>query len=323
MPYNLILNSSNVIGSSNTQFRYNFISGALTINEDSEMCVSQIVLPYSFFNINGTYYNNATIRYQFPNSGGLFDVYNYTLPNGFYQTSDINNALVQYMISQNQYFINSNTGNNLYYIQILTNTTYYANQIICSPVPTSLPSGYSLPTAGFNYNSTSIASGHTGLPSVGYTPKLGFALTGSCASILGFTPNAYYPPSSQTTSYNVLSTKTPNATPINSIVIRCDMANNACAMPSDVIDSFSPNVAFGSNIVYTPTYEKWISIQGGTYSGMTIVFQDQNFNTIYANDSNVMISLLIRQGKEKPAISKTITPNEILPFKTPNFKNEL
>ena len=310
MPYNLILNSSNVISSSNTQFRYNFISGALTINEDSEMSVSQIVMPYSFFNVNATYYNNATIRYQFPNSGGLFDVYNYTLPNGFYQTSDINNALVQYMISQNQYFINTNTGNNLYYIQIVTNTTYYANQIICSPVPTTLPSGYSLPSAGFNYNSTSIASGHTGLPSVGYTPKL------------GFTPNTYYPTSSQTTSYNVLSTTTPNATPINSIVIRCDMANNACAMPSDIIDSFTPNVAFGSNIVYTPTYEKWISIQSGTYSAMTIVFQDQNFNTIYANDSNVMISLLIRQGKEKPAISKTITPNEILPFKPPNFKNE-
>ena len=170
---------------------------------------------------------------------------------------------------------------------------------------------------------TSIASGHTGLPTISYTPKLGFALTGSCASILGFTPNAYYPTSSQITSYNVLSTKTPNATPINSIVIRCDMANNACAMPSDVIDSFTPNVAFGSNIVYTPTYEKWISIQSGTYSGMTIVFQDQNFNTIYANDSNVMISLLIRQGKEKPKINKTITPNEILPFKPPVFKNEL
>lgn len=100
-------------------------------------------------------------------------------------------------------------------------------------------------------------------------------------------------------SYNVLSNCTPNATPVNSIVVRSDIVNNNCAVPSDILDTFSINASFGSNIVYIPPYEKWISIQPGTYASLSIVFQDQNFFALQANDSNVLIALLLRQGKKK------------------------
>ena len=101
------------------------------------------------------------------------------------------------------------------------------------------------------------------------------------------------------TSYNVLSNTTPNATPVNSIVVRSDIVNNRCAMPIDILDTFSINANFGSNITYSPPYEKWISIQAGTYASLSIAFQDQNFFTLQANDPNVLIALLLRQGKEK------------------------
>ena len=81
-------------------------------------------------------------------------------------------------------------------------------------------------------------------------------------------------------------------------------------MPSDILDTFSINASFGSNIVYIPPYEKWISIQSGTYASLSIVFQDQNFFALQANDSNVLIALLLRQGKEKPS--------EKNPFLTPS-----
>lgn len=334
MPYTLVLNSSNVIGSNNSIFKYNFINGSFEINDESEMCVSQIVIPYSWFNINKAFYTNATIQYKFPN-GSSPNTYTVSIPDGYYSVSDISNYLALYMVSQNQYFYNSTTGNNQYFIQIVTNTTYYSNQIIITPVPTALPSGYSLPTnivngftyTGFNSNSTTAgASGsiNSFYPLVSTTPQVIIpTYTGvyGIGSILGFT-SGIYPTISQTTSYNILSNTTPNATPVNSIVVRSDVVNNPCAMPSDILDTFSISSSFGSNITYSPPYEKWISIQEGTYASLTIAFQDQNFNTLQANDPNVLIALLLRQGKKKTKPITSITSNYTPIVKQIDFKDE-
>jgi hypothetical protein len=89
MTYNLVLNSTNVIGSNNSISKYNFINGAFNINEDSEMCISQIVIPYSWFNINKGYYTNATLQYKFPN-GESDNTYTVTFPNGYFSVNDLN-----------------------------------------------------------------------------------------------------------------------------------------------------------------------------------------------------------------------------------------
>ena len=314
MPYNIILNSSNVIGNSNSQFTYKFINGCYNINDDSEICVSQIIIPYSWFNINGSYYNNATIKYYFPN-GSSNNLYTVIFPNGFYSVNDLNNYLQLYMVSQNQYFYNSTTTQNLYYIQITTNTTYYSNQIIVNPVPTSLPTNYSLPTmtyngytyTGFNCNPTtagSTSSSTSYYPNSIITPQLVIpSYTGiyGIGSILGFT-SGNYPSSTSSSSQNVLSNITPNATNVNSIIVRCNIVNNECASPTDVLDVFNINTSFGSNIIYEPSYEKWISVKGGVYNSLNVYLQDQNFNTLQANDSNVLICLLLKQGKNKEVV---------------------
>jgi len=335
MPYTLVLNSSNVIGSNNSVFRYNFINGAFNINEDSEMCVSQIVIPYSWFNINGAYYNNATLQYRFPN-GSSNNLYTVTFANGYYSVNDLNNYLQLFMVSKNQYFYNSTTGTNLYYIEIVPNTTYYSNQIIINPIPVALPSGFSLPTTiinGFTYtgfNSNTTTGGSSGsttsfFPTTIITSQViipTYTEIFGIGSIIGFLAGSY-PPVTQSTSYNVLSNSLPNATPVNSVVVRSDVVNNPCAMPSDILDTFSISSSFGSNITYTPPYEKWISIQAGTYSSISIAFQDQNFTTLQANDPNVLIALLLRQGKKKPPIINTNTNKIVSPLvKQLEFKDE-
>ena len=321
MPYTLVLNSSNVIGSNNSIFKYNFINGSFTINEDSEMCISQIVVPYSWFNINRAYYSNATLQYIFPN-GSSSDTFTVIFPDGYYSVQDLNYFLQLYMVSQNQYFYNSTTGLNLYYIQIVTNVTYYSNQIIITNIPTTVPSGYSLPTTiingytytGFNCNTTTaglFGSTSSFYPTSTLTPQViipAYIGIFGIGSILGFLAGTY-PPIAQSTPYNILSNSLPNATPVNSIVVRSDVVNNPCAMPSDILDTFSISSNFGSNITYTPPYEKWVSIQSGTYANFSIAFQDQNFNTLQANDPNVLIALLIRQGKKKPPhINRIVSP---------------
>jgi hypothetical protein len=80
--------------------------------------------------------------------------------------------------------------------------------------------------------------------------------------------------------------------------MRCNLINNNLATPSDILDLVPINATFGSNITYNPSFQRWLSIGDGTYSSMTITFNDQNLNTLYSKDPNLALTLLIRK-KEK------------------------
>jgi hypothetical protein len=98
---------------------------------------------------------------------------------------------------------------------------------------------------------------------------------------------------------------------VNSVIIRCSLVNNPCTTPTDILDSFYPNTSFGSNITYTPNYEKWIEANPGVFSSFELSFVDQNFNVIQAKDANVLINLLITTGERKP----TPVPIQTIPNK--------
>ena len=80
--------------------------------------------------------------------------------------------------------------------------------------------------------------------------------------------------------------------------MECSLVNNACTVPSDILDSMPiNNTSFGSNITYDPSFEKFITLSNGTFNNFTFSFRDQNLNEIYAKDPNVSITLIIRQKK--------------------------
>ena len=286
MPFNLLLNSSNVINTDNTNFQYEFTNGSFTIDEGAEICISQIVMPYSFFNLNTALYDNTNFQFSL-RFGATTTNYSLTIPNGFYSTTNINNYLEQYFITNGMYCTDNSTGNYVFFIYLYTNITYYANQFIVSPIIPLNTAGYTFP---INYINTSTST-------YGYTPTIIFPSTGGLNSILGFNAGSYPSTQSLTTQLNFISNATPNATPINSIVVRTNLCNNDCATPSDILDTFSlSGASFGSNIVYTPSYEKWINCSYGVFNSFFVYFQDQNLNRIQSNDPNVLISLLLRQG---------------------------
>ena len=59
MVFNILLSSSDVANSNNTLYEKQFCGGSLTLPEGSEICISQIVIPYSWFNITSGYNNNS------------------------------------------------------------------------------------------------------------------------------------------------------------------------------------------------------------------------------------------------------------------------
>ena len=280
MSFNLVLNSTNASSVNNDIFTYRFINGGFKVLQDAEICVSEFVIPYSWFNITQIYNNNSFI---FNDWFGIS--HEIILPNGFYQVSDINSFFINYCLNNGFYLVSSN-GLNVVFNAFLTNATYYSNQILSFTVPTLAqfndPSG--------NYAGWSLGNGWVGFPPVSTAPSIQI-LNNNFQYYLGFTTGIY---GGGTIDSSFLSNITPNATNVNSLIVRCSLITNNVSMPSDVLDSFPITSTFGSNIVYSPRFPKWVKIKAGTYNSLILTVVDQNFNTVYAQDPNVCITLLIK-----------------------------
>ena len=275
----LVINSSNVVqGTNNSTFQYNFISGSFNVPDNAEICISNMTVPYSWYNINASYYNNASFQYTWTVLG-VKTTYTIVLPNGYYSVTDINNYLQGQMVLAGQYLVDAN-GNNVYYISLQYNVTYYSVQLLCYAVPTSLPSGYVQPTSWLGY------------PTVASTPQL-IVLANNFGSIIGYTAGTY-PAVVQATNYSTISNTTPNGSPVNSLIVQCNLVSNDVTMPSNIIDSMPITSSYGTNINYQPSYEKWVKLKKGRYGNMIITLLDQNFNRLIALDPNVLITFLLK-----------------------------
>ena len=56
---------------------------------------------------------------------------------------------------------------------------------------------------------------------------------------------------------------------------------------------------FGSNINYLPISDNSVKIKSGKFSSVVVSLYDQNLNPLIAQDSNVLISLLIHFPEKK------------------------
>lgn len=277
MSNTLILNSSNTTNQPNV-FQYNFLNGAFVVPDKSEICISGITIPYSWYNVQQQFYNNNSFQYTWTQAG-VTTTYTVALPNGYYSVNTLNDFIQGELINQGLYLVDAN-GENVYYLSLLYNVSTYSVQLLSFAVPSVLPVGYTNP-AGLV------------LPTVASTPQLIILPTNNFGTIIGFRAGTY-PPIIQPTNYSTLSNTIPNGSPVNSIIIRCNLVSNNVVSPSDILDSFQITGAFGSNLNYVPSFEKWIKIKSGRYSNFTITFQDQNFNNIPILDTNLLITLLLK-----------------------------
>jgi len=284
----LILNNRNIIGSNNNTFQYNFKNNGFSIPVGSEISVSSIQLPYSWYNVS-TFYQNQNFRIIWPTIDASQTInYNIVLDNGFYTVNDIQNFIEQFCIANNLYLINAN-GDYVYYINLNYNLTAYKIQLILEPVPVSLPVGYTSPV-GFPAFPTN---------SGGRTPRFQ-VLDDLYGRLIGFNVGISPPATITTVSYDKLSDYTSLGSNVNSIIVRCNVISNDVSMPSDILDSFGIPTGsnFGSNIVYEPSFQKWVTIREGTYSSMILNVQDQDFNDIKILDPNTVITLIIKYPKK-------------------------
>jgi hypothetical protein len=286
MSYALALNSSNVTGPNNSVFQYTFVNGSF-VARDAEIALSSASIPYSWFNITSVN-NNRNFSLIFPVATTTTTL-PITLPDGYYDINDIQNYIEQQCVANALYLVDNN-GNYVFYVYFSYNVNYYGVQVLLSAVPTTLPTGWTLPTVG-------TGGWKISLPTNGFTPRLVLPATGSISTIIGFVAGATYPSVLTNSSQSILSTLTPNGSTVNSIVVRCSIVRNDIGSPTDILDAINISVPFGSAILYDPSFERWVKINDGTYSNITLSLTDQNFNTIYARDPNTSITLLIRNRR--------------------------
>lgn len=267
----IILNSSNIDSTNNNVFRYKFPAGSAHF-QNNRIGLSRISLYYSWENISST---NNKFSYTWVDGTSV----SVTLPAGFYTVDDINSYMQSVMVTNTHYLVNS-SGDYVYYLELVTNSTYYAVQLNSYPVPNALPSGWSNP-------------GVWALPASAKTPQFTVPTSNSITSIIGFSSGTY-PSATQSTNYSKTSDSTPQVTPTQSLVMTCNLINNKLSIPADLMYSFSPNVTYGSLIIVDPPQPIMNDIRDGSYQDLVIRFYDQDLSPVTIKDKNVVILLQIQ-----------------------------
>ena len=243
--------------------------------------ITNFQIPYSWFNITSKN-NNNTFKFYWPTATNTYNTFTIIIQNGFYTTTTLNLFIQQFCVTNGMYLIEAVTDKYHYFINMLYNETYYANQVVLKTVPTSLPTGYSAP------------SNWAGYPTVSRTPYVEI-LNNNFGKFLGFTIGNYG--INSVTNFSINSNITPLGSTVNSLIVRCSLVSNNISSQTDIIDSFAISGTFGSNLNYTNNIEKWSKLNSGRYSSFTITIVDQNFNDVDILDSNLLINLLIRTKK--------------------------
>lgn len=271
--YPVILNSSNLVSTPfNNVYRYNFPTGSVKF-KDAKIAVSNISMYYSWFNISVANKNN-TFDIIFPVVGTI----SITVPDGFYSIASLNSFIQSEFITNSVYLVDA-SGNNVYYLELVENATFYSVQLNCYPVPTSLPAGFTNP-AGMAF------------PGALETPQLVVPAT-LFQNLIGFDA-ATYPPAPLTTTFSALSTFTPQVAPVQSLLVSCNIVSNIYANPETILYSFNTgDTEFGDNIDSHPNQFSFVNIEEGSYTSLSVEFLDQSFKKVSINDTNLVIQLLI------------------------------
>jgi hypothetical protein len=249
-----------------------------------ELAVAGIQLYNSQFNINSSLYSNNNFSIIVP-SGSSTTTFPIVLNNGLFSYDDIQNVISSTLIAAGAYLTDSN-GNQVVYISMSENPTYYACQIDLSPMPTSLPTGWSLPSSGL-YSS--------GLPTGGFTPQI--VIPSAFNLIVGYQVGTY-PSSRQTSAQSFLSSITPQVNPVSSYLVRCNLVNNPYNSVPDVITSFtSQGTSSGELIDVRYSEYSWVSIADGSRPYIEVQISDQAYNMVRFEDPQILIQLIIRERR--------------------------
>ena len=285
MSSTIILNSTNRDLTSDNRFIYTFPSN-VKFNPGDTIGVESISMYNSIFNTESVRGNNT---FSIIWNADSAVTYNFTIPDGFYSISDLN-YYIQYECVQNDLYCINGSGNYVYFVELVINSTVYGSELrtfILPDVTEAGVLGYTKPVgASWSFHASADATPQVIIPSDAF------------GELFGFTAGTY-PATPQTTSQYIGSTITPQISPVNSLILTCNLINDELSNPVNVFYSMPLNSAFGTLMTSSNAQRSDSMIYEGTYKNIVIEVLDQQYNRVKMNDMEILFKFVIKRYKNK------------------------
>jgi hypothetical protein len=288
----IFFNNSHIVNKSNNRLVYRFTSS--TTFKNARVALKSVTMYYSWFNISAAAYNNNRFQYTwFDTTGELNTTVTITVPDGNYSIETLNEYLQSQLILNGHYVTRTVNGqtSNIYFFEMVANSTFYKFQINCYPMPTSAQNAST-------YQYIKPVGATWSFPPEATTPQIIINSTNEFKSLLGFDAGSY-PAVLQQTKYDVLGQHVPQIDPVSSLLLTCSLVTQKYSYPNTILYSFVNNsTGFGTTLHSEPNSLSWAKIQDGNYAEISLSIIDQHFNDIDILDPMMSISLLIDQPDE-------------------------
>jgi len=262
----------------------NKLSMQLPTNMDfhnKEVALGYLGLYYSWRNVSGAFksngekgYNNNQFSYTWVNG----QTYNVILPDGFYPIPDILEYMQKQVMIPNGHFMLDGKGKHVFFIEFVSNPTYYTVTMTCKPV--------AIPAGGSNPNS---------LP-LGKVPQLNISADNNFGKIIGFNSGSYPALPNTTTFYNVNGQNVPKISSANTVYVQCNLAESDTSLFTNAIYQFSPTVPYNQYIPIIPPNLIYLDVTDGSKRMIDVWFTDQNGDPLDIIDNEINVTLLVRDA---------------------------
>ena len=271
----LLLNTSHFQGGNTYKFKF-----------PKPIDIKKAKLSLSSFSIyNSTYNITSDLKNNSFSIDWLGTNYNFVIPDGYYSISDINYYIQQQCLLYNLYMTKNNGAQNVYFIEITTNSVRYKAQINLYYIPTSTQANdpklaYSKPSsATWNF------------PTNATTPQI--TLSTGLGRILGMTAQLIFPLNPSTTNQSFLSDTYPRLSPVFTYLITCNLLSSAYNSVPTIFAQIPITASFGALITKESGQFQEIDIREGNYSEIMIQLWDQEYNPLKINDPDMSIVMVL------------------------------
>jgi hypothetical protein len=282
MAKTLVINSSNYVENSGNKYIYKF-PNTTHFEVGSAIGVANISMYNSIQNVTMKRGNNVlTLNW-------LGTEYVFNIPDGYYSVSDLNFFIQQQCILRGLYMTANGGADNVYFTELVINSVRYSTSVNFYTIPTESEAsakGYVKPS-----NAT------WAYPTTGQTPRLSF--NQGMGNLIGFTFGTYPLANPQTSNIQILSTQSPKISPVDSLILTCNLVNSKYSIPNDVFFTLPLSSSVGSLINFSNSTLIYNSIVSQNFSTLEINFYDQLFQPVFLLDRELCLQLSLLDASEQ------------------------
>lgn len=279
----LNINTTHYIAGTN-RFRYVLPAPMDLTKNNPTVAISHYAVYNSTYNISSALGNN---KYSIKWVDGTTK--EFVIDDGYYSFSDLNLNLQYNMASEKWFLQNTTTSSQAYYfIACQANNIQYKSEIDIFYVPSTMPSGYAIPS-GATWT----------LPAQPTYPQI--TLSAGLQSIFGITSQSVMPDSQtiQTTATGVpknltyLSNTYPVLSPVFVYVVGCNLISNSVNANPTIFAQIPLTASYGEMITQTFSVSKMLTVSKGKYTFIELTLYDQNLTPLVLVDPEISLSLML------------------------------